>query len=361
MPSNAKPLALVAMSGGVDSSVAAALLVRRGIDVVGVTMQIWQESQTDDRHAGCCSLGAVEDARRVARTLGIDHYVFNLREEFKAAVIDDFVSEYAAGRTPNPCVKCNRHVKFEVLREKAKEIGADYLVTGHYARIRKRSSGYRLLAARAADKDQSYVLHMLAGDDLKDIRFPMGEMPSKAHARALAADLGLHLANKPDSQEICFVSEAGGYTEFLKERRPDAFAEGPILDSSGREIGTHRGIPAYTIGQRRGIDVRGPGGRPLHVLQLLPQSNAVVVGPAEELERSSCTVADATSHEPLPIEGLRTMARIRSNMALVPAVAYPSPEGFRLEFPTPVRAVTPGQIAVAYRGRTVVAGGTIVG
>ena len=345
------------MSGGVDSSVAAALMKKRGYHVIGLTMQIWQESQTDPRHAGCCSLGAVEDARRVARVLDIPHYVMNFKEEFRKNVIDNFVEEYAKGRTPNPCVQCNRHVKFEILMQKMIELGCDKLVTGHYARIRTRNGQAQLLKARAKDRDQSYVLYMLGHDQLKDVLFPMGEMPSKAMVRDLAKDLGLHLYDKPDSQEICFVSEAGGYKEFLRKQHPEMFSEGKVLDMDGKEIGHHDGVADFTIGQRRGVKIASGDGKPLYVIGLQPKTQTVVLGKESDLLQNEVLLEDVywINEITQPIE---VKAKIRYNMEPISAMLYPGAVP-KLVFNNAVKAVTPGQMAVAYRGATVVAGGLI--
>lgn len=353
---------LVAMSGGVDSSVAAALLQKRGYEVIGVTMQIWQESHPDPRYGGCCSLGAVEDARRVARRLGIPHYVLNFRRIFADTVIRDFVHEYRSGRTPNPCVQCNRFVKFDALLKKADELGCDYIATGHYARVRfnPRTGRWNLMRARDQHKDQSYVLYMLTQEQLARVLFPLGTMPSKEETRRLAAELGLWTANKPDSQEICFVAHAGGYHQFLRQITPDAFQPGEIRDVHGRVLGMHHGIALYTVGQRRRLNLQSSV--PLYVLRILPEENAIIVGTEDQLyEREMWVEQVVWSSLPALEKPLKVMAKIRYNAPVAPAWVYPTetPDRVRVVFDQPVRAITPGQIAVFYRGETVVGGGTI--
>jgi tRNA-specific 2-thiouridylase len=351
---------VVAMSGGVDSSIAAALLKEQGHDVIGVTMQIWQESATETKGAGCCSLGAVEDARRVAAKLDIPHYCLNYREFFAEKVIDDFVDEYRRGRTPNPCVNCNRYVKFDALLDKAIQLGADYLATGHYARVEYDEVRQRWLLrrAQAADKDQTYALFHFTQSQLARTMMPLGDLPSKAQTRAMAARLGFAVADKPDSQEICFV-QVGDYTEFLASRAPETVRPGNVVNTSGHILGRHAGVAFYTIGQRKRINVGSPV--PLYVIGLDASSCTVIVGDesqlrARELLATDCNWVGAPNAEAAP----RVSAKIRYNMAAQPAtVAAARDGGIRVTFDEPQRAITPGQAVVLYDGDVVIGGATI--
>ncbi len=350
---------VVAMSGGVDSSVAAGLLREQGHEVIGVTMQVWPEQgpARQDRHGGCCGLGAVNDARAVADVLGIPYYVFNMREVFQRHVIDAFADAYARGRTPNPCVACNEHVKFRALWDKADALDADFLATGHYARIATRDG--RPVLRRAADprKDQSYVLYPLRRELLPRLLFPVGEQP-KAETRAHARRLGLPVADKPDSVDICFVGQEG-YTAAVAHQRPDAFRPGPILDRAGQVLGRHRGLPAYTVGQRRGLGLDGGPAR--YVVALDPDRNAVIVGGPEDVYATGCTATGANWLLVDSLDGPRQVsARVRSSGAEIPAEIRPAPDGgVGVAFHQPARAVTPGQAIVFYDGEDVVGGAVI--
>ncbi|MFN3690855.1 MAG: tRNA 2-thiouridine(34) synthase MnmA, partial [Fimbriimonadales bacterium] len=309
------------------------------------------------------SLGAVEDARRVARTLGIPHYVLNFRRVFADTVIRDFIHEYRHGRTPNPCVQCNRFIKFDALLRKADELGCDYIATGHYARTRynPHTKRYNLLRAVNKEKDQSYVLYMLNQEQLRRAIFPLGAMPSKTETRRLATELGLWTANKPDSQEICFVAHAGGYSQFLRAVTPDAFRPGEIRDTAGRVLGTHNGIALYTIGQRRRLGIN-TNGKPMFVLRILPDENAIIVGEEHELYEREMTVGKVEwSSIPALDKPMRVMVKIRYNAPMARATLHPleEPTRVRVVFDEPVRAITPGQFGVFYRGETVVGGGVI--
>jgi len=358
---SAKGTVVAAMSGGVDSAVTAALLKQQGYDVIGITLQIWQEHAEQGQHGGCCSLGAVEDARRAANRIGIPHYVLNFRDYFAQKVIDKFVGEYARGRTPNPCVECNRSVKFDELLRQARHLGADYLATGHYARIRynETTGRHELWRARDLAKDQSYALYTLTQEQLSQTLMPLGDLESKAETRRIAQELGLALANKPDSQEICFVPKKG-YTRFLAEKAPNAMQPGKIVDTAGRVRGTHEGIALYTVGQRKRLPASDTG--PLYVLALEPATNTVLVGDNADLFADTFV---AGSLNWIAIERLETplavSARIRYNGSAAPArlLDGPEPETATCRFETPQRAITPGQAAVFYDGDVVLGGGTI--
>ena len=366
-----KGMVVAAMSGGVDSAVTAALLHREGYEVVGITLQIWQEHADQGKYGGCCSLGAVEDARRAAAKIGIPHYVLNFRDYFAEKVIDNFVAEYSRGRTPNPCVECNRSVKFDELLRHAEDLGADYLATGHYARIRfnENSGRHELMTARDENKDQSYALYTLTQNQLSKTMMPLGHLSGKDETRRIANELGLSIANKADSQEICFVPKEG-YVSFLQEKAPAAARPGNIVDTSGRVLGPHLGVAFFTIGQRKRLPASTTG--PLFVLSLDAESNTVVVGTDAELFKSglladNCLWSSVPGIEPgagpLPVT-----AKIRYNGTAAPAQisAGEQPGSVVGWFGTPQRAITPGQAAVFYggtgeeSGQIVVGGGTIV-
>jgi tRNA-uridine 2-sulfurtransferase len=352
---------VVAMSGGVDSGVAAALLHARGYKVIGVTMQIWQESATETKGAGCCSLGAVEDARRVASKIGIPHYCLNYREYFADKVIGNFVEEYKKGRTPNPCVNCNRYVKFDALLDQAKQLGAHYLATGHYARIEYDEDRRRWILRQAIDsrKDQTYALYHFTQEQLSSTMMPLGDLSSKDETRAIAYELGLSVAGKPDSQDICFV-QGGSYTDFLAESAPETIRPGSIVDSSGRSRGVHDGIAFYTIGQRKRINVGSAV--PLYVVDIDVSANTVVVGSDDDLKAVGLEADDCNWISESSIDStLRVTAKVRYNMKAVSSVVSQgnASDSIKVAFDEPQRAVTPGQAVVMYQGDTVVGGATI--
>jgi tRNA-specific 2-thiouridylase len=353
---------IVGMSGGVDSSVTAGLLAEQGYDVIGITLNLWPDQKDEPwnaREDACCALGAVEDARRVADRLGIRYYVMNFRETFEEKVIKDFVREYARGRTPNPCVRCNQFIKFDALLAKAALFGADYVATGHYARVEQDAESGRWLLRKAADpsKDQSYVLYVMTQDRLEHALFPLGAL-SKAETRRLAEAWRLPVANKPESQDICFVPYKR-YGEFLERHAPESLQTGPIVDTAGQRVGTHQGIALHTVGQRRGLGLATK--EPRYVTGLDSATNTVFVGGLDDLLRVECTLEDVNWVKIAdPAGPLRTSARIRYRAELVPATVFAEPGArARVVFDEPQRAVTPGQAVVFYEGEYVLGGGTI--
>lgn len=350
--------ALIAMSGGVDSAVAAWLMKQAGWDCVGATMKLfYNEDAGVSREHSCCSLDDVEDARAVAFRMGIPHHVFNFSDTFRQQVIDRFTAAYLAGRTPNPCIDCNHYLKFDRLFRRAEELGCDAVVTGHYARVERAGEGWLLKRALDADKDQSYVLYHLDQAHLARIRFPLGEL-TKPQVRAIAEAQGFVNAHKPDSQDICFVPD-GDYARVIENYTGVTPAPGDFLDRKGRVLGRHRGIIHYTLGQRRGLGLSFD--RPYYVTGIDPKANTVTLGPKEELFSPTAWVEDFhwISGE-APRGPIRCQAKLRYRHPAQPCVLTPLPEGrVRLDFDQPQRAVTPGQSAVVYDGDTVLGGGEI--
>lgn len=353
---------LVAMSGGVDSSVTAALLKQQGYEVIGVTFRLWAGNEGQEHAKACCGIDSVEDARRVAQILGIPHYVLNLTDVFAKTVVADFISEYAAGRTPNPCVRCNEFIKYRVFLRRAEALDADYIATGHYARI-VANGLFRLLKAVDTQKDQSYVLYMLTQSILARTLLPLGNF-TKAQTRAMAQRFGLPVATKPDSQEICFV-DGDDYRQFLRKQRPELVKPGPIVTEDGKVIGTHKGVAFYTLGQRRGLGIHNPKGEPLYVIKIDAATNTLVVGRREGLLTREAIVSGVNwiSGEP-PKGAIR--ARVKHRYRSAEGSAWVEPldgRRVRILWDEPQWAVTPGQIAVFYdaaTGEEVLGGGTIL-
>lgn len=353
---------VIGMSGGVDSSVAAYLLKEAGYEVIGVTMQIWQQEDDDtaSENGGCCGLGAVEDAKRVAQVLGIPHYVMNFRKEFEENVIRYFMREYLAGRTPNPCIACNRYVKWESLLRRSMQIGAEYIATGHYARIGKLANGrYAIRRSAAAGKDQTYALYNLTQDQLAHTLMPAGDY-EKSRIREIADSLGLCVAHKPDSMEICFVPDQD-YASFIRENSGVEIPEGNFVTTDGTVVGRHKGITHYTVGQRKGLNLSM--GKPVFVVEIKPETNEVVIGDNSEVftDRLVCSGLNFMSVPDIDGE-LAVTAKIRYNHQGAKAVVKRLDKDLaEVIFEEPVRAVTPGQAVVFYDGDYVAGGGTIIG
>ncbi len=359
-----KKRVVIGMSGGVDSAVAAYLLKKQGYQVIGITMKLWEDSSPDYvlENGGCRSLAAIEDARRITTALGIPFYVVNFKEDFKRQVVDYFVASYRIGETPNPCVMCNRHIKFDKLIQKAKELGAYYVATGHYATIRRddESGRYRLFRSREASKDQTYMLAYLNQEQMQHILFPLAEFDDKEEVRRIAESLGLDVATKKDSQEICFVPD-DDYASFVINSSEIGFKKGNFIDVNGNVLGEHRGIIHYTIGQRKGLGVTF--GKPMYVIAIRADQNEVVLGEAGSeyadglIARDFNMISDRSFASPVPVN-VRVRHSKRDSAATIVALAAGR---YKIEFDRPERAITPGQAVVIYDGDEVLGGGIIDG
>ncbi len=351
-----KNKALIGMSGGVDSSVAAWLMLRQGYDCIGATMRLYEGTEEDST---CCGLEDVEDARSVARRMGIPHYVFNFKDDFKDKVIQDFIDAYESGLTPNPCIQCNRHLKFRRLLRRAMELGCNYVVSGHYAQIRRDPETGRYLLYKAADrqKDQTYFLACLDQEQLSHIQFPLGGL-TKEEVRKIAEENGFINARKRDSQDICFVPD-GDYAAFMERWTGKNYPAGNYLDLNGKVLGTHRGAVCYTIGQRKGLGIAL--GAPAYVCRKDMQNNTVTLGPNDALFSDTLTARD-WNWIPFPVltAPMRVTAKIRHSQHEQTAIVYPGENGkATVVFDQPQRAITPGQAVVLYDGDMVVGSGTI--
>lgn len=352
---------VIGMSGGVDSSVAAYLLKEQGYDVIGVTMQIWQEDKDyTEREGGCCSLSAVDDARRVANKIGIPFYVMNFRDSFKEKVIDYFVQEYIDGKTPNPCIACNKHLKFDELLRKAQGIGADYVATGHYAKIEQDENGrYQLIRSDDDRKDQTYALYNFTQEQLAHTLMPCGGY-TKDRIREIAKEIGLSVYNKKDSEEICFIPD-NNHGRYISEARPLEVVPGNFVDKNGNVLGKHKGVVYYTIGQRKGLGIAL--GRPVFVTDINSRTNEVVLGPEEDIFKTDLVAKDINFiafdklEEPVTVE-----AKVRYSGKPAEAVISPLKDGkVKVRFKEKQRAITKGQSVVFYQGNKVVGGGIIAG
>jgi tRNA-specific 2-thiouridylase len=361
-PGGRRPRVVAAMSGGVDSSVVAAMLARAGHDVIGVTLQLYDHGAALAKKGACCAGRDIHDARRVAESIGFPHYVLDYESRFRESVMNDFADQYLAGATPVPCIRCNERVKFRDLLETARELDADCLATGHYVRRVAGPAGPELHMAADPSRDQSYFLFATTREQLEFLRFPLGGVATKAETRAMAAALGLAVADKPDSQDICFVPN-GNYAAVIEKLRPGAAEPGDIVDLDGRTLGAHRGVIHYTVGQRRGLGVGG--GEPLYVVRLDADSRRVVVGPREALDTTTFAIDQVNwlgdeDFEAAPPEGWALSVKVRSTRTPADALVRPI-GGARAEVTLAAAetGVAPGQACVFYRGTRVMGGGWI--